>query len=66
MPYPEPPSDLIEQWLAEPEYATSEDLHQKVKLVTMTTTRLKKLLNRAAAWGYLVNSVGGGLTPPHP
>jgi hypothetical protein len=52
MPYPEPPSDLIEKWLAEPEYATADTLYQKVELVTLTTTRLKRLLNRAAAWGY--------------
>jgi len=42
------PAELLNQWLQEPEYVNGLG---KVELITMTTQRLKFLLDKAASWG---------------
>lgn len=49
VPIPKPTPELIEQWLAEPEYRTPG----RGQLVTLTADRLGKIINQAAQWGYV-------------
>lgn len=49
MPLPRPAPELIEQWLAEPEYRTPG----RAQLVTLTTDRLGKIISQAVEWGYV-------------
>jgi hypothetical protein len=44
-----PPSELVEKWLATPEYISEL---KTMTLTTMTTNRLQVLLTEAASWGY--------------
>jgi hypothetical protein len=42
------PTELLSQWLQEPEYVNGP---ARVELITMTTQRLKFLVDKAASWG---------------
>jgi len=42
-----PPPELVQQWMAEPEYGTSG----RITLHTMSESRLTQMLTRAAQWG---------------
>lgn len=42
------PDHIVDEWLSEPEYAM---LPQRAILVTITKSRLKSLLVKAAEWG---------------
>jgi hypothetical protein len=46
-----PPSELVKQWIDEPQYITEEQLGKRVNMVSMNEVKFLKIINKASQYG---------------